>query len=1080
MFRPPLFSRASIDACRSAVVTRLALAGVALLCCTGNAFAGAAVVTIDGDLQDMIDYAGSISVPDQGCAFTDPDPAMDIRIFDPKIVPCVPVVDNYYVNGFDQILDVLAYDRTAQTLYLGMRVAGVIGDPDGNGNPSTKCPEGTFDDEPGIGFDDSYTWELNFDCAGAAEVTIEVRNNQLTVTGATTGTQDFAFNGSDLEVAIENIELPPAYAVRVFAGNIADGLGEDLHELLCSPPGPEILVDKSANPERICPGQNTTFTIVVTNPGVVELQQVTLVDDLPAGLSYVAASASNDCGVGAPNVNGQQLTWPNFSLAAGASCTFTFQAQAGAQCLGPQLNVATATGSFATACFNEGKPQVVQDSDDATVTCAPPPCVEITQLTGPPSACVNADVTINGSVRNCSPEPETIVVSLVGFGSVDLGTVGPGQSVDFGLTGNLGDCAPGGKVEFTARAVATNECGTDEDEAGVQVLCLGPPCVNITALNVPTEACPNAAIVITGLVENCGTEPATIVVSLNGGAPVNLGVVPGGQDVGFKFNTTMGECTAGESVSFSVLATATNECGEDTDTEARDVLCADGPCVKLSLECSPERACPGTQVTISGTVANCSDDPEDIVVTMGTFTFTFTDVPAGGTNSFTATTELPECTDGELVEFTATAVATNDCGEVEETASCSIECEAPQIDIEKSAEAEVAIGGTIHYTITLTNPSKTVTLENIEICDELCSAATYADNASPTPDSEPAIGQAGGTICWSVASLAPGASLTFTFEAIAVGGGAECTEDVTCTNTVRASGECGDAEATDTDSFATVIPCEQGLCRLTGGGCLNENGDQRSHKQHTFGGNVSPCPTGPPGPTGDSWEHVVRNGRTILFNFHSWEPCITACSVVEPGPCSPHGTITRADFEGPGRYSLGPGSRERDATFTAYIIDHREGGCNRDDRDEYAITVRDAETNLIVFQFAEQEIDCGNLQIHETPRGIFDTAPALQLPVAGELGVALLGRPYPNPFAASMSFGYEVPSGEAQAVEVGIYNVAGRLITRLASEVQSPGRYTVRWDGRDASGVAMAPGVYFLKSRVGPAETVSRLLKVAD
>jgi len=365
------------------------------------------------------------------------------------------------------------------------------------------------------------------------------------------------------------------------------------------------------------------------------------------------------------------------------------------------------------------------------------------------------------------------------------------------------------------------------------------------------------------------------------------------------------------------------------------------------------------------------------------------------------------------------------------------------------------------------------------VCDDLCSASTYQGNASPTPSSEPAVGTAGGTVCWTVASLAPGQSLTFTFEAKAVGGGANCTEDVTCHNVVRASATCGSAQASDEDSFDTVIPCvQQGLCRLTGGGTLNESSGGRGHKQHSFGGNVSPCPTGD-GTTGDSWEHIKREGNKILFNFHSWEPCVTACSVVPPGPCSPnHGDLTRLDWSGPGKYSEGAGSREKDAYFEAIVIDHNEGHCSNM-RDEYAITVWDAVTNQIVFQIPLQETDTGNLQIHETPAHMAGLPSGFApTPAVGE--VALLGKAYPNPFAASMSFGYEVPSGDAQAVEIGIYNVAGRLITRLASDVQAPGRYTVRWDGRDASGVQMAPGVYFLKSKVGQTQTVSRLLKVAQ
>jgi uncharacterized repeat protein (TIGR01451 family) len=837
--------------------------------------------SIDGNLQDMIDFVNAIEGNSTGQGVVQADPTQDIGIFDPLIIPCDPVVGNYYVNGFDMNTGVFAYRPSERTVYFGIRVAGVIGDPDADDDPNTSCPATTIPEQAGIGKDDTYTLEVNFDCAGAPELIIEVTANNVVVTGAG-GPSTFAFNGSDLEVAVQNVDLPVAYNLRWFAGNINDGLGEDTRTAEIRPGGPQIDVVKDANVATVCPGGFITYTIRVENPGEVPLQTVNLTDDIPAGLNYVGGSAANGCGVGAPNLVGQQLQWPAFDLDPGESCEFTFQVQRGeAACQSANFdNVATAVGSFQNACVNGGEAQTVQDSDNALVACV------------------------------------------------------------------------------------------------------------------------------------------------------------------------------------------------------------DAACVSVEAECSPAAACPGAPIEVTGTATNCSNAPETIVLTVAGQSEQFDNVPAGGEVSKTVTVSMPECTDGQQVSFDVSATVPGDgiCpGTPEDEASCSVTCQNPQIDVEKSAESTVDIGGTIHYTITLTNPSKTVTLENIEVCDDLCSAATYAGNADPAPTSEPAIGQAGGTVCWNVASLAPGASLTFTFEAIAVGGGENCTEDVECVNTVRASGECGDAEATDSDSFTTVIPCiQEGICRFTGGGCLNEDGNNRGRKQHTFGGNVSPCPTGPPGPTGDSWEHVVREGRDILFNFHAWDPCITSCSVVPPGPCSPQAENTRADFSGPGKYSLGAGSRERDAYFEAHIIDHREGSCNRDNRDEYAITVWDEETDEIVFQFEEQEIDCGNLQIHETPRRLFGGPIVQPTPDVNGVEVALLGRPYPNPFAASMSFGYEVPSGEAQAVEIGVYNVAGRLITRLASEVQSPGRYTVRWDGRDASGVSMAPGVYFLKSKVGLTESTSRLLKIAE
>jgi flagellar hook assembly protein FlgD len=60
-----------------------------------------------------------------------------------------------------------------------------------------------------------------------------------------------------------------------------------------------------------------------------------------------------------------------------------------------------------------------------------------------------------------------------------------------------------------------------------------------------------------------------------------------------------------------------------------------------------------------------------------------------------------------------------------------------------------------------------------------------------------------------------------------------------------------------------------------------------------------------------------------------------------------------------------------------------------------------------------------------------------------------------------------------------VYNVAGRLVKTLASGAQGAGTYTVTWDGSDDAGVRMAPGVYFLKSRVGGDSTVSRVIYVA-
>jgi uncharacterized repeat protein (TIGR01451 family) len=1279
--------RVSIASWRSSAASCFALATVALvLCTTSGAFAGANV-TIDGHLQDMIDYAGTISTPANGCAFVDEDPAKDIRIFDPKIVPCAPITDNYYVNGFDQTLDVLAYDRNQKTLFLGVRVAGIIGDPDGNGDPNIQCAQATFEDEVGIGFNDAYTWEINTDCAGAPEIVIELRDNTLTVTGATTGTKTYAFDGSELEVAIENITLPPAYAVRVFTGNIVDGLGEDLHQLFCAPSGPQITVDKTANPERICPEANTTFTIVVTNPGGVPLQTVNLTDDIPAGLSFVAGSSNSNCGVGQPNLNGQQLTWPAFTLEAGASCTITFQAKAGAQCSGPQNNVATAVGSFSTACFNNGEPQTVQDSDDATVTCAPPPCVNITAVNGPESACANGAVTISGTVQNCGQDAETISVTLNGGAPQNLGSVAAGASANFTFQTTVGQCTPGQNVPFAVVATATNDCGEATDTETRNVLCKAPPCVNITTVNAPAEACANTAVMISGTVQNCGTDAETISVTLNGGAPVNLGSVAGGASANFSFESTMGACTVGQNVAFAVVATATNDCGEATDTETRNVLCKAGPCVNITDVTGPGSACANASITISGSVQNCGTDAETITVTLnggapqnlgsvaagasanfsfqttmgactagqnvafsvvatatndcGEATDTETEnvlckappcvnitvvnaptsacanasvtisgtvqncgpdsetivvvlnggasqnlgpVAAGASANFSFQTTMGNCSAGQNVAFTVVATATNDCGEATDTetrnVSCGIGpcvqvsldapddacvgeqievtasvtncstaaenisvtvngqshnfgsipaggnashaltftvqncvdggvnysatatasnecgeitaqdserviCETPHIDVEKTAESSVANGATIHYVITVTNPGPTA-LDNVVVTDELCPYVRYADSASPNPSSEPAVGS-GGTVEWHIASLAVNQTVQLSFNATAdvLFGGGTCPAEVTCDNHVVATGFCAGTgtsgtPARDEDTFPTTIICTADNCPRTvgywGAQCAQrDNGSTKySVEQLT---QIAQC----------------IDDRMSFFNWSSGTDFDRFCGILNPSkPMTSKkqalrqlvGTLANLcvdeldiDPRQGGVVKLDPNTPISCDGFEANTI-----GELIDEVDDILAQLEGGGSSSATYN---QIISCfdGINNGTNIPTNCDDSNDSELGNDFGSSGVwtaETLGRAAPNPFASSMRFSYEVPAGEAQVVEVGIYNVAGRLVTRLTSEVQGSGVYTVDWNGRDASGVQMAPGVYFLKSRIGSQETVSRLLKVAQ
>ncbi|TMQ47487.1 MAG: T9SS type A sorting domain-containing protein, partial [Candidatus Eisenbacteria bacterium] len=90
--------------------------------------------------------------------------------------------------------------------------------------------------------------------------------------------------------------------------------------------------------------------------------------------------------------------------------------------------------------------------------------------------------------------------------------------------------------------------------------------------------------------------------------------------------------------------------------------------------------------------------------------------------------------------------------------------------------------------------------------------------------------------------------------------------------------------------------------------------------------------------------------------------------------------------------------------------------------------------------------------------------------------VALLNRVIPNPFSSTMSYSYRVVDGGEQSVDVGLYDMAGRLVRRLASGSQATGVYTVQWDGRSDAGDQVAPGVYILRARVAGLQRVNRVI----
>ncbi len=91
-----------------------------------------------------------------------------------------------------------------------------------------------------------------------------------------------------------------------------------------------------------------------------------------------------------------------------------------------------------------------------------------------------------------------------------------------------------------------------------------------------------------------------------------------------------------------------------------------------------------------------------------------------------------------------------------------------------------------------------------------------------------------------------------------------------------------------------------------------------------------------------------------------------------------------------------------------------------------------------------------------------------------------VGQNYPNPFspssAVSTTIPYELKSGAP--VQIVVTDLLGRVVRVLEETERSAGRHTVRWDGRDASGAFVVPGLYFVRLHSAGATATIRITVV--
>jgi len=84
--------------------------------------------------------------------------------------------------------------------------------------------------------------------------------------------------------------------------------------------------------------------------------------------------------------------------------------------------------------------------------------------------------------------------------------------------------------------------------------------------------------------------------------------------------------------------------------------------------------------------------------------------------------------------------------------------------------------------------------------------------------------------------------------------------------------------------------------------------------------------------------------------------------------------------------------------------------------------------------------------------------------------------PYPNPFNNAITIPFIVP--EASMVEMNVYDINGRHVSRLHRDFLREGVYRTQWDGRSGEGIQICSGVFFVRLTSSSGNATKRIILI--
>ncbi|WP_407320270.1 hypothetical protein UQW22_07410 [Isoptericola halotolerans] len=531
----------------------------------------------------------------------------------------------------------------------------------------------------------------------------------------------------------------------------------------------DLEVEKSDARSAVVPGQETTYSITVTNPlDHEELTGVTVVDEVPAGTELVSASDDGQHADG-------DVTWVVETIPAGGSVEVSMTVRVLEDAGTAITNTATATvddpAFEGTTLSGEGTDVNVVDRVVLTKTATPADPADarpgdvvtyrftITNAGGGPLSGIELDDPMPGlSQMTYEPWPTL------------PGHLGSGQSVSATATYTLtADDVDGGELQNTATVRADSaDGGVATDDAGHTVEIAHAPGIQLAKSGETSGADAGDVVTYTFDVENTGNVTLTDVAIVDdlpdlsaltfGAWPGDEGVLPAGGSVvaTATYELTQDDVDAG---SVDNTATAAGSAPDTTTVESSDtatVLLASHPALtfeKTGAAEDPARTSAGGTVTFTFEIENAgnvtlddvtvddalpglspiSDEgwpqdagvlaPGESVTATATYVTDQDDVDAGGVdNEATVTGTAP---DGQ------TAVA-QDATRVPVPAD-------PSLSVTKSGRLDAgapAAGDTVTYTFVTTNTG-TSTVADVALDDQLDGLSSI--EFGPWPGGEPGV-----------------------------------------------------------------------------------------------------------------------------------------------------------------------------------------------------------------------------------------------------------------------------------------------------------------------------------------------------